>query len=393
MHNSSVSGVLCGLPSSLPVTTVVSGGGDNTIISEIFSILSLCASFDRDPQTGDANNLKNKIANPCALICHSCLLLAAVAQSLKSSGRNSALFMLTSSPKKQRSRLSDLAHHYSLCDRIQNSYQPHSMSAMLALASILSLESNASVESSISEIAVPLIPRSATLCDYLRYLTEDEDKISKSKLSFWHGFRDGCVGLLDSRLNWGGALAIQQLCASGIPQTLIDLLGNNHSDQIGLSPVGVVWTVSSLCQCLPGGSSTFRQVLLRREHVKLVSDLICDVHLKLIRCWGGPGGGKTGVRDTVNAVINLLAFPFVAVQNVPSSPSAAAAASVNSGFLLNMGSPGGKVGADDKDMVRAIEASMGKYIQILLEVNILLHFPLFFLKVLLVTSEIFFLCY
>lgn len=371
LHNSSVTGVLCGLPSSLPVTTVVSGGGDNTIISEIFSIVSFCASIDRDAQTGDSN-LKTKISNPCALIWHSCLLLSAVAQSLKSTGRNSALFILTSSRKKQHSRLTDLAHHYSLCDRIQNSFQPHSMSAMLALASILSLETNASVETSISEIAVPLIPRSATLCDYLRILT---DNGNGSKLSYWHGLRDGCVGLLDSRLMWGGALAIQQSCASGIPQTLIELLGNKHSDQIGLSPVGVVWTVSSLCQCLPGGSSTFRQVLLKRDHVKLVSELISDVHLKLIRYWGGPGGGKIGVRDTVNAVVNLLAFPFVAVQNVTNFPSAttiatAAAASVNSGFLLNMGSPGGKVCADDKDMVRAIEASMPKFIEMLDEVGI-----------------------
>ncbi|KAL7596205.1 hypothetical protein Lser_V15G31096 [Lactuca serriola] len=372
LHNTSVTGVLCGLPSSLPVTTVVSGGGDNTIISEIFSILSLCASFDRDQQTGDQNNLKNKLPNPHALICHSCLVLSAVAQSLKSSGRNSALFMLTSSPKKQRSRLSDLAHHYSLCDRIQNSFQSHSMSAMLALASILSLENSPSVETSISEIAVPLIPRSATLCDYLRISTPDGNGM-RGKLSYWNGIRDGCVGLLESRLRWGGPLAIQQLCASGIPQTLVDLLGNDQlDDQIGLSPVGVVWTVSSLCQCLPGGSSTFRQVLLRKEHVKVVSDLISVVHLKGIRCWGGPGGGRNGIRDTVNAVIDLLAFPFVAVQNVPNSSSAvsAAAASVNNGYLLNMGSPGGKVSADDKDMVRAIEASMGKYIQILSEVGI-----------------------
>lgn len=327
-------------------------------------MLSLCASMDRHPQTEDPNNLKSKISNPCALICHSCLLLTAVAQSLKSTGRNSALFMLTSSPKKQQSRLSDLAHHYSLCDKIQNSFQPHSMSAMLALASILSLESNSSVETSISEIAVPLIPRSATLCDYLKI---SADNNNGNKLSYWHGFRDGCVGLLDSRLMWGGALAIQQLCASGIPQTLIDLLGDKN--QVGLSPVGVVWTVSSLCQCLPGGSSTFRQVLLKKEHLKLVSDLISDTHLKLIRCWGGPGGGKHGIRDTVNSVINLLAFPFVAVQSVTNSPSAAAtAASVNSGFLLNMGSPGGKVCADDKELVKSIEASMKKYIQILLEV-------------------------
>ncbi|KAI3743844.1 hypothetical protein L1987_56911 [Smallanthus sonchifolius] len=315
LHNSSVSGDLCGLPSSLPVTTVVSGGGDDTIISEIFSIFSLCASIDRQ----DTNNLKSKISNPCALIHHSCLVLAAVAQSLKSTGRNSALFMLTSSPKKQHSRLSDLAHHYSLCDRIQNSCQPHSMSAMLALASILSLESNSSVETSISDIAVPLIPQSATLCSYLRILTDNK------KLSYWHGFRDGCIGLLDSRLTWGGALGTRQLCASGIPQTLIYLLGNNHSDQnqIGLSPVGVVWTVSSLCKCLSGGSSTFHQALLKREHVKLVSDLISDVHLNFIRCW---------------------------VQNVTNSPSAA-----------------------DKELVKSIEANMEKYNQILLEVGIPAH--------------------
>ncbi|KAK9051496.1 hypothetical protein SSX86_028123 [Deinandra increscens subsp. villosa] len=359
LHNSSVCGVLCGLPSSLPVTKVVSGGGDNTIISEIFSMLSLCASMDKPPQTGGASNLKSKISNPHALVCHSCLVLTAVAQSLKSTGRSSALFILTSSPKHQHSRLRDLAHHYSLHDRIQNSFQPHSMSAMLALASILSLESNSSVKTSISEIAVPLIPRSATLCGFLKILTDN------NQLSYWHGFRDGCVGLLYSRLVWGGVLAIQQLCASGIPHTLIDWLGNNHSDQnqIGLSPVGVVWTVSALCRCLSGDSSTFRQVLLKREHVKLVSGLISDAHLKLIRCWSGPGGGKNGIRDTVNSVINLLAFPFVAVTNSP----------VNSGFLSNMWSPGGKVCADNEELVKSIEASMKNYIQILLEVGIPAH--------------------
>ncbi|CAH1443525.1 unnamed protein product [Lactuca virosa] len=262
-------------------SSVVSGGGDNTIISENFSILSLCASFDRDQQTGDQNNLKNKLPNPHTLICHSCLVLSAVAQSLKSSGGNSALFMLTSSPKKQRSRLSDLARHFSLCDRVQNSFQSHSMSAMLALASILSLEISPSVETSISEIAVPLIPLSATLCDYLRISTPDGNGM-RGKLSYWNGIRDGCVGLLESRLRWGGPLAIQQLCASGIPQTLVDLLGNDQLSNRVISSWDCMddWTVSSLCQCLPGGNSTFRQVLLRKEHVKVVSDLISVVHLK-----------------------------------------------------------------------------------------------------------------
>ncbi|XP_059667382.1 serine/threonine-protein kinase TIO [Cornus florida] len=384
LHNGIVSNVLCGLPSSLPVTTIVSGGGDGTIISEIFAVLSFCtSSSNKDPQTGETGNLKCKMANPSVLVLYSCLILATVAQCLKSSGRNSSLFMLTTSSKKQLSRLSILAHHFSFDDRMKSSFQPHCASAMLALASILSLESGISVESSVAEIAVPLIPRTATLCDHLKVLPVDENGVDPNMLngmlSYWYGFKDGCVGLLECRLRWGGPLAVQQLCASGIPLLLLDLLANNVSDassrgtdctkdQNGLSPVGVVWTISSICQCLSGGALTFRQILVKSEHIKFISDLISDVHLKLVRCWSGPGGGKDGVRDIINAVIDLLAFPFVAVQNAPGLPSATA--SVASGSLLNMGSPGGRVCMEDKDLVKAIETNMGKYIQILLEVGI-----------------------
>ncbi|XP_058206385.1 serine/threonine-protein kinase TIO isoform X2 [Rhododendron vialii] len=381
VHNGIVSGVFCGLPSSLPITTVVSGGGDGTIISEIFAILSFCAaSTNKDPQT--EGNAKSRVANPSVLVLHSCLILATVAQGFKSSGRNSALFMLTSSSKKQLSRLSLLAHHFSSDDTMKTSFQLHCSSSMLALASILSLESGTPSESSLSEAALSLIPRTATLCDYLKILPVNEkggEPSLNGMLSYWHGLRDGCVGLLESRLKWGGPLAVQQLCASGIPQLLINLLAKSHSDAssqgieravdfVGLSPVGVVWTISSICQCLSGGVSTFRQILVRSEHIKFISDLISDTHLKLVRCWTGPGGGNDGIRDVTNAVIDLLAFPFVAVQNSPGLPSATA--SVNSGFLLNMGSPGGKVCMEDKDMVKAIEINMTKYIQILLEVGV-----------------------
>ncbi|KAL7003793.1 non-specific serine,threonine protein kinase [Sarracenia purpurea var. burkii] len=383
VHSGIVSSVLCGLPSSLPATTVVSGGGDGTVISEIFSVLSFCASSsNKDPQT-EAGNAKCKMANPSLLVLHSCLILATVAQFLKSSGRTSALFMLTTSSKKQLSRLSVLAHHFSSDDKMKNSFQIHCASAMLALASILSLESGTPLESSISEIAVPLIPRTASLCDYLKIVPVCENggerSIQNGMLSYWHGLRDGCVGLLESRLKWGGPLAVQQLCASGIPLLLVDLLANGHFDassqgsdctnpHVGLSPVGVVWAISSICQCLSGGVSTFRQILVRSEHVKFVANLISDAHLKLVRCWTGPGGGKDGIRDVINAVIDLLAFPFVAMQNSPGLPSATA--SVSSGFLLNVGSPGGKVCMEDKDMVKAIETNMAKYIQILLEVGV-----------------------
>ncbi|KAG8649975.1 serine/threonine-protein kinase TIO [Manihot esculenta] len=383
LHSAIVPGVLCGLPSSLPVTTVVSGGGDGTIVSEIFSILSLCPSSNKDNVMGETNNFKSKLVNPSALIMHSCLILATIAQCLKSTGRNSALFMLTTSPKKQLSRLSVIAHQFSHDDRTKNSLQPHCASAMLALASILSLESGASVESSISETSLPLIPRTGTICEHLKISTGNESELGPNKansvISYWHGLRDGCVGLLESRLKWGGPLAVQQLCASGIPLLLIDLLTNNHltaspqgmdgtKDRVGLSPLGVIWTISSICYCLPGGTSIFRQVLVRSEHVKLIAELISDVHLKLVKCWSGPGGGNDGVRDITNAVIDLLAFPFVAIQSAPGLPSATA--SVNSGFLLSMGSPGGRICMEDKNMVKAIEEDMGKYLKILLEVGV-----------------------
>ncbi|XP_057970739.1 serine/threonine-protein kinase TIO [Malania oleifera] len=383
LHSGIVPSLLCGLPSSLPVTTVVSGGGDHTIVSEIFSILSLCASSaNKDQQMGEASNLKCKLSNPNALVLHSCVTLAIVAQCLKFSGRNSAIFMLTTSPKKQHSRFSILAHHFSSNDRLQNSLQPHFASAMLAFASITSLETGVSVESSISEIAVPLIPRTVTLCDHLRIPSLDENEVgstsSNGMLSYWHGLRDGCVGLLESRLKWGGPLAAQQLCASGTPLILIRLLADNYSNSsqgigntkelVGLSPVGVVWAVSSIYYCLSGGVQTFRLVLIRSEHINLFNELISDVHLKLVKCWGGPGGGKDGVRNIINAVIDLIAFPFVAIQNAPGFPSAAA--SVNGGFLLNVGSPGQRVSMVDKDMVKAIQEDMEEYMKILLEVGV-----------------------
>ncbi|TYH75287.1 hypothetical protein ES332_D04G009200v1 [Gossypium tomentosum] len=379
LHNGIIPTVICGLPNSLPVTTIVSGGADGTIVSELFSILSLCSSLNKDAQS----DMKCKISNPPALTLHTCLLLATIAQCLKSTGRNSAIFMLTTSPKKQLSRLTILAQHVSSKDTTITSLQPHSASAMLAFASILSLEGGLSVESAISEIAVPLIPPTSTLCDHLKISSDCENDVgpknTKAVLSYWHGFRDGCVGLLEAKLKWGGPLAVQQLIASGIPLLLINFLASNHSiasrqgvdipnDGVGLSPIGVVWAVSSICFCLSGGVLTFRQTLLSSENMKLVCSLISDVHLKLVRSWVGPGGGKDGIRDTINTVIDFLVFPFVAVQNAPGLP--AATASVNSGFILNMGSAAERACKEDKEMVKAIVEDMGKYIKILLEVGV-----------------------
>ncbi|PPS00925.1 hypothetical protein GOBAR_AA19746 [Gossypium barbadense] len=144
LHNGIILTVLCGLPNSLPVTIVVNGGAD------VFKLYW-----------------------------------------------NSAIFMLTTSPKKQLSRLTILAQLVSSKDTTITSLQPHSASAMLALASILSLE-----------------------------------------------------GLLESKLEWGGPLAVQQLIASGIPLLLINFLASNYSiashqgvdspnDGVGPSPIGL----------------------------------------------------------------------------------------------------------------------------------------------------------
>ncbi|EPS72465.1 hypothetical protein M569_02293, partial [Genlisea aurea] len=378
IRSDAIASVLCGLPSKLPAATVVSGGGDGTVVSEIFSMLSSCAVSNKSNATDSGSDgTKHRVVDTRFLVMNSCLVLAAAAHSLRLSGRASAVFMLTNSSKKQFARLSVLAHHFSSDERMQSSMQASSAASMLALASILSLEKGTPVENAIFEMALPLIPRTATLCDHLRDPSVVENIVSpcllKGILPSRHGIRDGSVGVLDARLNWGGPLAVQQLCASGVPQLLVDLLSSDgvssassSRNQVGLSPPGIVWTISCICQCLSGGISTFRTILLRKEHVRCIVDLISVAHLKLVRSWTGPGGGKYGVKEIVNAVVDLLAFPFVAIQSAPDLPSANA--SVNGGSLLNVGSPGAKVCSEDKDVLKTIRSSMKKYIQILLEV-------------------------
>ncbi|KAF8116698.1 hypothetical protein N665_0015s0071 [Sinapis alba] len=380
LHNGLMPSVLCGLPSSVPITTVVSGGEDGTVISEIFSILSFATSSMKDQQTGETNNFKGRLNN---LVFHSCLLLATVAQCLKLNGRNSALLMLTTSPKKHQHRLSAIANHIASDDKIEGSLENHYASAMLALASILSLEKGSSAEFSVSEMAVPLIPRATRLCYHLRPMPSQEGGVishpAKCNLTKWHGLLDGCVGLLESRLKWGGPLTVQQLVASGTPMLLINLLAGtlsnafpndikNTPNRIGLSPVGVIWTVSSICHSLSGGTLTFRQVMLKTENLKLISYIMSDAHIKLVKNWGGPGGGKDGVRETINVIIDLLAFPFVALQSQPGPLSASA--SVNGGFILNMASPGVRVCMEDRDLLKAIKEDMDKYVKVLLEVGV-----------------------
>ena len=117
-----------------------------------------------------------------------------------------------------------------------------------------------------------------------------------------------------------------------------------------------------------------RQILVHSNFINVVSKLVSDVHLQHIRCWVGPGGGKNGVRDLINVIIDLLAFPFVVLQYTPTLPSATA--SISSGSILNTGLPGGRICVEDKEMVKAIEKDKTKYIKILLEVSLSLSLSL-----------------
>lgn len=356
---------------------VVEYGGDGTIVSDMFSLLSLCGSY-LNKESKQNSNQKCKLSNPHALVVHCCLALATIAACLKSEGESSASVILTSSQKKQRSRLSVLAHLSSVDDTVKSCLQPHCASAMLALSSLVSLENGGQTRSSLCETALALFPRMATLHTLLKlWLSDGSEALCRYNAGLLNlfGLRDGSIGLLETRLKWGGPLAIEQACSVGIPQLLIRLLTDGFSKEIsdgkdsstnrsGLSPLGVVWTLSALSQCLPGG--VFREILYRREQLKLLTDLLSDTHLKALAAWTGLGGGKRGVRELINSVVDILAFPFVAVQSSPNMPSASA--SINSGFLLNVASPGGRIGTENKEMLKTIEQNMPQYIQVLLEV-------------------------
>ncbi|CAN6213297.1 unnamed protein product [Urochloa humidicola] len=354
-------------------------GGDGTIISDMFSLLSLCGSH-LSKVSKENSNQKSKVSNPHALVVHCCLALAAIAASLKLEGKSSASIILTSSQKKQRSRLSVLAHLSSVDDTVKSCLQPHCASAMLALSSLISLENGAQTRSSVCETALALFPRMATLHTLLKlWLSDGSEALCRYNAGLLNlfGLRDGSIGLLETRLKWGGPLAIEQACSVGIPRLLIQLLTDGNSKETsevkdnpvhrsGLSPLGVVWTLSALSHCLPGG--IFRELLYSREQLKLLTDLLSDKHLKALAAWTGLGGGKRGVRELINAVIDILAFPFVAVESSPNMPSTSA--SINSGFLLNVASPGRRIATENKEMLNIVEHNMHQYIQVLLEVGV-----------------------
>lgn len=347
-------------------------GGDGTIISGLFSVLASCASYiKKESKDGGPTSPQSKLSNPRSLAVHCCTALATISSCLHSTSekKHSAAVILTSSQKKQRSRLSVLVHLSSSDDTVTGSLQPHCAAAMLALSSILSLENELNTKSSICEAALALFPPMGTLRTLLNLWLSDESEslgTYNGGLLNWFCLRDGCIGLVETRLKWGGPLAIEQACSNGIYKLLLSLLGDvMKENRSGLSPVGVVDTLASLCQCLSGG--VFREVLFKRENLKMIVELVCEEHLNALNAWVGLGGGKSGVRDLINSVVDLLAFPFVAVQSSPSVP--VASASINSGSLLNAQSPGGRIGDENRQMLKTINAGLPDYIQHLLKVR------------------------
>jgi fused len=349
-------------------------GGDGTIISGLFSVLASCASYIKKESKdgGPTNNAQCKLSNPRSLAVHCCTALATISSCLNSNSENkhSAVVILTSSQKKQRSRLSVLVHLSSSDDTITGSLQPHCAAAMLALSSIVSLENELNTKSSICEAALALFPPMGTLRALLNlWLSEESEALCtyNGGLLNWFCLRDGCIGLVETRLKWGGPLAIEQACSNGIYKLLLSLLGDvTKENRCGLSPVGVVHTLTSLSQCLSGG--VYREVLFKRENLKMIVELVFEEHLKALTAWVGLGGGKSGVRYLINSVVDLLAFPFVAVQSSPGVPLTSA--SINSGSLLNAQSPGGRIGSENREMLRTIETGLPNYVQNLLEVPV-----------------------
>jgi fused-like protein len=172
------------------------------------------------------SNQKCRLSNPHALAVHCCLALATIAACLKSEGGFSASVILTSSQKKQRSRLSVLAHLSSVDDTVKSCLQPHCASAMLTLSSLVSLENGGQTRSSLCETALALFPRMATLHTILKlWLSDGSEALCRYNAGLLNlfGLRDGSIGLLETRLTWSGPLAIEQACSVGIPQLLICL--------------------------------------------------------------------------------------------------------------------------------------------------------------------------
>lgn len=264
------------------------------------------------------------------------------------------------------------------------SFPARSAAAMLALSSVLALEQGLELKSGApawtaeTALSLPTFPSLSVLRNLIKLSSQnapptpsDAQGRNSGMLTSWHGIRDGCVGLLEARLRWGGASVAEECCTMGFPVILITLLagGSKHGnendepsglgdDLIGLSPVGVTWAVSSIAHTLKGGG--YRDILFRRSPVLTLLDLMDRVHLSHLQLWEGNCGGRDGLRALVHEIVGVLEFPFAQAQNMPISGSAP---------NNNTPSPGGRTTPDSGvDLARAMTANMPQYWQLLQEV-------------------------
>ncbi|CAM6128762.1 unnamed protein product [Calypogeia fissa] len=391
--------VLAGISTSEPPSlTSINGGGDGTAVGAIFRVLSVHGSSatpasNGTKEPGPVGDDITKGSTTESLIMQACLALSAIAQGLVVQGRHGASCMLTSSQPKQRARLAALAYQASMDERSPRLSTSFCASATLALSSILALEQG--FESTggscwVSEAALPLLPSYSNLRSLLQVPLADlgscpEDGQlfackNRGMITNWHGVRDGYVGALEARLRWGSSMAAEQACSAGLPLVLVSLLAGGRKgidaevdetdgvgeDLIGLSPRGVVWAVSAIALCLPGGG--FRDVLLRREQLQALMFLLDRSHMTHVQLWEGAGGGREGLRDIVYEIVKILDFPFTVSQQTPGSPSASTSSSA--GLGTGSTAPGGKKGIDGAELSKVVSASMPHYWQLLQEVNV-----------------------
>ncbi|XP_024540198.1 serine/threonine-protein kinase TIO isoform X1 [Selaginella moellendorffii] len=363
--------VLAGISAKDRASNQAPGGGDGTVVAAIFRMVSVHLASSQEGG--------NKGSGIDGLLSYASFTLAAIAQGLAAQGRLSLSSMLTTSVPKQRARLGALTQLASLEQGAAALRQPRSAAAFLALAAILMLEQNADNSSVTSDATLSLVSLKEISCHGLEsspctmgLLSHVDDrgvwKKNGGMLTSWHGMRDGYVGVLLSRLSCGGTFGSEQACTAGLHLILISLLGsspkttNDCSESeafeggAGLSPSGVLYSISALALCLPGGA--YRDILLRKESLLTLLSLLSKRHLMQLQVWEGYNGGSTGLTEVVHRVLDILEFSF----SSQSSHGSPRSSTTSSSAVANSPSK-----ANETDLGKLISANMSLYWQLLHE--------------------------
>ncbi|EFJ33693.1 hypothetical protein SELMODRAFT_230534 [Selaginella moellendorffii] len=363
--------VLAGISAKDRASNQAPGGGDGTVVAAIFRMVSVHLASSQEGG--------NKGSGIDGLLSYASFTLAAIAQGLAAQGRLSLSSMLTTSVPKQRARLGALTQLASLEQGAAALRQPRSAAAFLALAAILMLEQNADNSSVTSDATLSLVSLKEISCHGLEsspctmgLLSHVDDrgvwKKNGGMLTSWHGMRDGYVGVLLSRLSCGGTFGSEQACTAGLHLILISLLGSSpkitddcseseaFEGGAGLSPSGVLYSISALALCLPGGA--YRDILLRKESLLALLSLLSKRHLMQLQVWEGYNGGSTGLTEVVHRVLDILEFSF----SSQSSHGSPRTSTTSSSAVANSPSK-----ANETELGKLITANMSLYWQLLHE--------------------------